>query len=406
MPIYSYQAREPNGSIVEGKIEAESERLAFLKLRDQGLFPIAIKWEKSEIVKSARKPSFFARRVSLRDLALLSRQFSTMLKAGMTIIGALDVLIHQTSNRRLKLALTMIKKDVEEGNSLSESLAKHKDIFDELYISLIRAGETGGVLDEVLDRLAFHLERENSLIQRVKTAMRYPIFILSMAIGVILLLVTFVVPRFITVLEVIGVPLSLPTILLISFVRWFEANSYVILIIPFALWVSLRILRKNDKMAYLIDKIKIRLPIIGQIIYKVAIVRVCRTLATLSAAAVPILESLDMVANVSGNELIKRAINFARLRVREGQGLAESILISGVFPPMVTQMMAVGEETGKIDEMLHKVADFFDEEIDNAIKGLSSMIEPVLVLLLGGVVGFIAISVFMPLFQLIGGLAK
>jgi len=406
MPLYFYRARASNGTIVEGRLEAGSERILFSRLREEGLFPIDIREEKSQTRGAPKDTSFFLRRVSLRDLALFSRQFSTMIKAGINIVAALDVLIQQVYNRRLKLTLVMVKKDVEEGTTLAEALSKHRDIFDDLYTSLVKAGEASGALDEVLERIAFHLERENSLIQRVKTAMRYPIFVLSMAIGVIILLLTFIVPRFIMILEGIGVPLPTPTLLLIYIVSWIENNYYQLLIIPLLVWLSLKLLRRSENASYLMDKIKLRLPIVGHILYRVAIVRVSRTLATLSSAAVPVLDSLEMVSNVAGNKVIGRALKLAKNGVQEGRSLAESILVSGVFPPMVTQMIAVGEETGKIDEMLHKVADFFDEEVDNAIKGLSSMIEPVLVLFLGGIVGFIAISVFLPLFQLIGGLAK
>lgn len=406
MPLFLYKARTKSGEIVEGRREGESEKNVYYRLREEGLFPIYIREEKKTLSKIAKEGRPSLRRVSIRDLAIMSRQLATMLKAGMTIITALDVLSQQTPNRRLRMALRLVKRDVEEGSSLAEAMSKHKPLFDDLYVSLVRAGEAGGVLDNVLERLASHLERESALIQRVRTAMRYPIFVLSLAMVVVSLLVGFIVPRFISILEGIGVPLPTPTRLLVSFTHWLEFNYYKLLIVPILIVISLKFLRRSEKASYYLDAIKLRLPIVGRLTFKVAMVRFSRTLATLSAAAVPILDSLDMVSKVVGNRVIERAITLAKGAVQEGQSLADAILMSDLFPPMITHMIAVGEETGNLDEMLHKVADFYDEEVDNDIKGLSSLIEPVLVVSLGVVVGFIAVSVFMPLFQLIGGLSK
>lgn len=404
--FYFYRAKTFKGEIVEGRREVENERILYNKLREEGLFPVYIKEEKRAPTDVLVRGGFISRRVSIRDIAILSRQLSTMIRAGMTIITALDVLSQQTANRRLRIALRFIKRDVEEGSSLAEAMSKHKGVFDELYINLIKAGESGGVLDEVLERLAFHLERENALIQRIKSAMRYPTFVLSMAVIVIFVLVSFIVPQFVSILESIGIPLPAPTRVLVSITHWLESNYYKLLLVPVFVWIMIRFLKRHDRFSIFIDNLKLRLPVVGRLIYKAAMVRFSRTLATLSAAAVPILDSLEMVSKVVGNKVIGRAISLAKNGVQEGQALAESILMTGVFPPMIINMIAVGEETGNLDEMLHKVADFYDEEIDNEIKGLSSLIEPVLVVFIGLIVGFIAVSVFMPLFQLIGGLSK
>lgn len=406
MALYFYRARTFRGDIVEGRREAGSERELFTALRSEGFFPIVIREEKVKRARPGERAPLFAPRIGLRDIAIFSRQFATMIRAGMTIVASLDVLIQQTANRRLRFVLRTIKRDVEEGASLTEAMYRHRDIFSELYVSLIRAGEAGGVLDDVLDRLASYLERETALIQRVKSAMRYPIFVLTMAAAVITLLVVYIVPKFIVILKGLNIPLPLPTQLLISFTGWVRENIYYIFLTPVIVWVTIRFLRRSKKVAYAIDRFKIKLPIVGPIAYKVAIVRFTRTLGTLTAAAVPILESLEIVSKVAGNEVLARAIDLARYRVQEGQGLAESLAATGIFPPMVIHMTAVGEETGNLDEMLHKIADFYDEEVDNAVRGLSALIEPILILGLGGVVGFIAISVFLPLFQLIGGLSR
>jgi len=406
VPFYLYRAKTSSGEIVEGRREGENEKFVYYRLREEGLFPLYIKEEKKLFSRDAGERGIILRRVSIRDLAILSRQLATMLKAGMTIITALDVLSQQTPNRRLRMSLRFIKRDVEEGVSLAEAMSKHRALFSDLYVSLVRAGEAGGVLDDVLERLAFHLERENALVQRVKSAMRYPLFVLSLAIVVISLLVGFIVPRFITILEGIGVPLPTPTRLLVSFTYWLEANYFKLLLIPIIFLVLIRFLKNHDKASYFLDKVKLKLPVIGRLTFKVTMVRFSRTLATLNAAAVPILDSLDMVSKAVGNRVIGKAIYLAKEAVQEGQSLADAISISNVFPPMVTHMIAVGEETGNLDEMLHKVADFYDEEVDNDIRSLSSLIEPILVVSLGAIVGFIAISVFMPLFQLIGGLSK
>ncbi|MCX8128246.1 MAG: type II secretion system F family protein [Synergistetes bacterium] len=406
MPLYFYRAKSFKGEIVEGRRETEDEKTLYYKLREEGLFPIYIKEEKRASSDVTKRKTFVSRRVSIRDIAILSRQLSTMIKAGMTVVAALDILSQQTANRNLRMALRFIKRDVEEGSSLAEAMSKHEELFDELYVNLIKAGEAGGVLDEVLERLASHLERESALTMRIKTAMRYPVFVLSLAIIIIFMLVTFIVPRFVSILESIGVPLPAPTRILMSFTHWLEFNYYKLLLIPLFLWILVKLLKRHEKTSFFIDNIKLKLPIIGKLTYKVAMVRFSRTLAVLSAAAVPVLDSIEMVSKVVGNKVISKAVASAKDRVQEGQSLAESILVTGIFPPMLTHMMAVGEETGNLDEMLHKVADFYDEEIDNDIKGISSLIEPVLVVFIGLVVGFIAISVFMPLFQLIGGLSR
>ncbi len=406
MPLYFYRARTFRGDIVEGRREANSEKELFTVLRSEGFFPIVIREERVKRARSEEKVPLFAPRVSLRDMAIFSRQFATMIRAGMTIVASLDVLIQQTANRRLKFILRAIKRDVEEGASLTEAMLKHRDVFSELYVSLIRAGEAGGVLDDVLDRLATYLERETALIQRVKSAMRYPIFVLTMASVVITLLVVYIVPRFIVILRGLNIPLPLPTRFLIASTGWVRENIWYLFLVPVLVFILIKILKRSKRVAYAIDKMKIKLPIVGPIAYKVAIVRFTRTLGTLTSAAVPILESLEIVSRVAGNEVLARAIDLVRYRVQEGQGLAESLATTSIFPPMVIHMTAVGEESGNLDEMLYKIADFYDEEVDNAVKGLSTLIEPVLILGLGGVVGFIAISVFLPLFQLIGGLSR
>jgi type IV pilus assembly protein PilC len=411
MPQYTYKAKTADGRVVQETIEAESHRLVLNKLREQKLTIIEITERKSGQVDW--KQDIFAslrqfQKVNEQALTVFSRQFATMINAGLAMVRCLDILSEQTEDRKLQATLLSVRKDVEGGQSLSNSMAKYPTVFSNLYVSMVRAGELGGVLDEVLDRLAGFMERDFNLKKKVKSALTYPVVILIMAILIVTFLVLFILPTFVKLFKGMDVKLPLPTRILMDITNgvriWYiDIAVLVILVVLFAIfakWVQ------TPKGKLYFDQFKLQIPVFGMLNKKVSISRFCRTLGTLLSSGVPIMQALEIVGKVSGNEVVAETIIKVRESIREGESIAGPLQDSGLFPPMVTQMVAVGEETGNLDAMLSKIADFYDTEVEYMLSSLTSMLEPLLILGMGGIVGFIVISVFMPLYGLIGHLGN
>jgi type IV pilus assembly protein PilC len=339
-------------------------------------------------------------------LTVFSRQFATMINAGLAMVRCLDILSEQTEDKKLQQTLVQVRRDVEGGSTLSNALGKHPTVFSQLYISMVKAGEMGGVLDEVLERLAGFMEKDFGLKKKVKSALTYPVVILVMALGIVFFLVTYILPTFVQLFEGMSLQLPLPTRILIAITK--GARNPIVVGVVAALTVVGGVLMNRyiqtpvGKKQY--DLLKLNIPVFGLLNKKVAISRFCRTLGTLLSSGVPIMQALEIVGKASGNEIIAMTVSKVRESIREGESIASPLGASGMFPPMVTQMVAVGEETGNLDAMLSKISDFYDTEVEYLLASLTSMLEPIMIVGMGGIVGFIVISVFLPLYQLIGNL--
>jgi type IV pilus assembly protein PilC len=407
MPSFAYQAKDASGKTVNGVIEAENERVLRSKLREMNYYVTGITQKGGGVLNADLNAVFGKfRGVGEQSLVVFSRQFATMINAGLAMVRCLDVLSVQTEDAQLKPILIAIRRDVEGGSTLASALGKYPKTFSPLFTNMVRAGELGGILDDVLNRLAGFLEKDFNLKKKVKSAMTYPTVILVMAIGIVIFLVTFILPTFIQMFEQMQMKLPLPTMLLMAFTKGVR-NPYVL--IPslaviavgwflFNRYVSTPVGRRQY------DAFKLKLPVFGMLIRKVAISRFCRTLGTLLQSGVPIMQALEIVGKASGNEVVAETVSKVRDSVREGESIAVPLQLSGLFPPLVTQMVSVGEETGNLDGMLSKIADFYDTEVDYMLASLTSLLEPMMILGMGFIVGFIVISVFLPLYQIIGNI--
>lgn len=407
MPVFVYEARDAGGQLKKDKIEAPNMRMATQRLQEQKMTVINIK-EQSGNPAQADVLGWYQKfkKVNEQALVVFSRQFATMINAGLAMVRCLDILSEQTEDKKLQTTLIQVRRDVEGGSTLSNALAKHPTVFSTLYTSMVKAGEMGGVLDEVLERLAGFMEKDFGLKKKVKSALTYPVVILIMALGIVFFLVTYILPTFVQLFEGMSLQLPLPTKILIGVTKG-ARNPYIF--IPalglfgagmFALnrYVATPLGRKQY------DLMKLNVPVFGLLNKKVAISRFCRTLGTLLSSGVPIMQALEIVGKASGNEIIAMTVGKIRESIREGESIASPLGASGMFPPMVTQMVAVGEETGNLDAMLSKISDFYDTEVEYLLASLTSMLEPIMIVGMGAVVGFIVISVFLPLYQLIGNL--
>jgi type IV pilus assembly protein PilC len=411
MPSFAYQAKDASGKSVNGVIEAENERVLRAKLREMNYYVTGIT-QKQTAGLNADVGTMFGgivgkfKGVSEQALVVFARQFATMINAGLAMVRCLDVLGIQTEDAQLKPVIVQVRREVEGGSTLANALGKFPKVFSPLFTNMVRAGELGGILDEVLNRLAGFLEKDFNLKKKVKSAMTYPMVILVMAIAIVIFLVTFILPTFVSLFVGMNMKLPLPTKILITFTE--AARNPVALLITAVVLVGGFFLFKRwtstQAGRYQFDKFKLKLPVFGMLIRKVAISRFCRTLGALLQSGVPIMQALEIVGKASGNEVIAETVGKVRESVREGESIAVPLNLSGLFPPLVTQMVAVGEETGNLDGMLAKIADFYDVEVEYMLASLTSLLEPILILAMGFVVGFIVISVFLPLYQIIGNI--
>lgn len=407
MPTFVIKAKNPEGKLVEESLDADNERVVRNILRERKLTIIDIQQQVSPGIKT----DVFAalrrfRKVNEQALTVFSRQFATMINAGLAMVRCLDILAEQTEDRKLQETLTNVRRDVEGGQALSNSLAKYPDVFTNLYVSMVRAGEMGGVLDEVLERLANFMEKDFNLKKKVKSAMTYPAVILCMAILIVGFLVTYILPTFVTLFEGMNLKLPIATQILIGITKGVKnplyLGTFLAIIVAGGFAASQYTRTPTGKRQY--DMLKLSMPVFGLLNKKVAISRFCRTLGTLLSSGVPIMQALEIVGRASGNEVVAETVGKVRESIREGESIASPLSDSGMFPPMVTQMVAVGEETGNLDAMLNKISDFYDTEVEYILASLTSMLEPIMILGMGGIVGFIVIAVFLPLYQLIGTL--
>jgi type IV pilus assembly protein PilC len=407
MPTFVYEVRDATGQLRRDTLEAQNLRMATQRLQEQKMTVISIK-EKASGSAQEGISGFLSKlkRVNEQALTVFSRQFATMINAGLAMVRCLDILSEQTDDKKLQQVLIQVRRDVEGGSTLSNALHKHPQVFSTLYTSMVKAGEMGGVLDEVLERLAGFMEKDFSLKKKVKSALTYPVVILVMAMGIVFFLVTYILPTFVTLFEGMSLKLPLPTQILIMITK--GARNPIVLIPCFVLAVLLAFVLaqygKTPGGKKQFDMLKLNVPVFGMLNRKVSISRFCRTLGTLLSSGVPIMQALEIVGKASGNEIIAITVTKVRESIREGESIASPLGASGMFPPMVTQMVAVGEETGNLDAMLSKIADFYDTEVEYMLASLTSMLEPIMIVGMGGIVGFIVISVFLPLYQLIGNL--
>jgi len=394
---------DPSGKTVRGKVEAESEQLVLAKLHEQRYHVLTVSEERnSRTAKAAKSTS--GKKVKLANMVIFSRQFATMIDAGVAIVRCLDILEGQTKDPALKPVIAQCKKDVKGGLSLTDAFAKHPNVFSRLYVNMVKAAETGGILDKILDRLATFLESEQEIRSKIKSAMIYPILVLVFAINMVIALLVFVLPKFKEIFDSMNVDMPPTTKMLFAISAFTQHSWYVGLFGAIGGFFVYRWYSKTERGAWQIDTIKLNFPVVGELVKKMAISRFSRTFSTLIASGVPMMRSLEIVGETSGNRVISHAIESARNAIREGQKISTPLAASNLFPGMVTHMIDIGEETGRLSEMLAKVSDFYDSEVDTAVKTLTSLIEPCLIVMMGGIVGFIAVSIMAPIFKLISSI--
>jgi type IV pilus assembly protein PilC len=399
MPQFKYTARNTAGKTVEGLIEAPIQRVASDKLRSQRFTVVSLNEVKGGD-SFMNRLNIFKKGVTNKDLVVFSRQLATLVSAGVPIVQGLNILSEQIQSPVFKQVIGGIRTDIESGIAIADAMKKHPKAFSELYVSMIRAGETGGVLDAILERLSAYLEAAEELRGKVKGAMVYPLVISGVAGAVTLFLLIAVIPTFKSVFASFGGELPMPTQILLMVSDFLRHFFVFLLVIPIGGVIALKRWYKTEKGAIFIDRQLIRIPVIGDLLKKVAVSKFTRTLGTLIKSGVPILQAFDTVAKTSGNKVVEASIMSARESIREGEKIADPLKASGIFPPMVIQMISVGEETGNLEIMLSKIADFYDQEVDTAVKAMTSLIEPVIICVMGVVIGAIVICMFLPIFQM------
>jgi len=395
--IFEWSGKTTRGLIETGEITANSKDEVIAQLRKRSITATLVRQKE----KKASKFSFGGG-VNDKDIVIFTRQFATMIDAGLPLVQALDILSQQVESKSLASALLTIKNDVEGGATYADALRKHPKVFTELYANMVAAGESGGILDTILNRLAAYMEKAMKLKKKVKGAMIYPIVVSSIAVGVIAVIMIFVVPTFSKMFTQMGGTLPLPTLIVMKTSNFLAGiGGVIVAMLIAAAIVAFKQIRKTEKGTAITDRIFLRLPIFGIMLRKVAVAKFTRTLGTLISSGVPILDGLEITAKTAGNKVIEYAVMEVRQAVTEGKTLAEPLMKSKVFPPMVTHMISVGEATGALDAMLNKIADFYDDEVDAAVGNLTAMMEPMLMVFLGGSVGFIVIAMYLPIFKLI-----
>jgi type IV pilus assembly protein PilC len=393
MSVFVWEGKLANGSIKKGEIEAADKAAATMLLKRQRIVPTKVKARAKEL-------SLFEKKIKTKDLVIFTRQFSTMISAGLPLVQCLDILSSQQPNPSFKKILTQVKGDVEGGSTFADALGKHSKIFDSLFVNLVAAGEVGGVLDNVLNRLAIYLEKNENLKNKVKSAMTYPMIVMSVAFLVVAVLMIFVIPTFQDMFKQFGAALPGPTQFVVNLSNFFRHYWHVMFGSIFAFVVAFKWFRSQEKGRFYIDKIALHMPIIGPLLRKVAVAKFTRTLGTMITSGVPIMDGLEITSKTAGNVIVENAIRTVRSAIGEGKSMSEPLEETGIFPGMVVQMISVGEATGAMDQMLAKIADFYDEEVDTAVETLTSALEPLLMVFLGGIVGFIVVAMYLPIFKM------
>lgn len=397
MSVYKYKAVSKNGQALEGYYEAKSESDVLNMLKSNNYFPISIEIDEGSEVKE----DIFAKKVTKKDIAIFCRQFYTMLDAGISIINCLDILEKQTENKTLKNTIFTVHEDVQKGMTLSEGMGKHEGIFPLLLINMVEAGEVSGNLDRIMERMAIHYEKENKIENKVKNAFVYPVVLSIVAIAVVIFLLTVVMPSFIGMFETSGTMLPGPTRTLLAISNWLTKYWYIFIAIVVLLLFGIISLGKTEEGKSFFDNIKLKTPGIKKINIKIITSRFTRTLSTLLSSGVPLLQALDVVGRVVGNKIVAEKLKIAEEDIRKGIPLSRTIKDMGLFPPMVDSMIKIGEESGALDEILYKTADFYDEEVETSLERMTTMLEPILIIFMAVVIGFIVIAMAMPMFEMV-----
>jgi type IV pilus assembly protein PilC len=398
---FAWEGKTRSGDVQKGEMEAASEAAVGAQLRRQGIMPSKIK-ERGKGLDVEIKIPGFGGKVTTKDLVVFTRQFATMIDAGLALVQCLDILSRQQENKVFKTVLIDVKESVESGSTFADALKKHPRIFDELFVNLVAAGEVGGILDTILNRLAAYLEKAHKLKKKVKGAMTYPATVVGVAVVVIGVIMVFVIPSFQKMFADFGSALPVPTQIVINISNFIRSWIFAI-IGAFMLFIFLfKRFYATPRGRELVDAYSLKLPVFGILLRKVAVAKFSRTLGTMISSGVPILDGLDIVAKTAGNKTVENAIMKVRKSISEGKTIAEPLEKTGVFPPMVCQMIAVGEQSGSIDGMLNKIADFYDDEVDDAVSNLTAMMEPMLMLFLGTTVGGLVIAMYLPIFKIAG----
>jgi type IV pilus assembly protein PilC len=393
MSVFVWEGKLANGSIRKGELEAADKAAAAMLLKRQRIVPTKLKTKPKNI-------ALFDKRIKTKELVVFTRQFSTMISAGLPLVQCLEILSSQQPNPTLKKVLAQIKQDVEGGSTFADALSKHPKVFDSLFVNLVSAGEIGGVLDTVLIRLAVYMEKNEHLKNKIKSAMTYPIIVLCVAFGVVAVLMIFVIPTFQDLFIQFGSALPGPTQFVVDLSRVFRSYWYVMIGLIFLFIIGFRQVRKNKTGRFYTDKLALRLPIFGPLLKKVAVAKFTRTLGTMISSGVPIMDGLDITSKTAGNVIVENAIRAVRSAISEGKSMSEPLEQTGIFPGMVVQMISVGEATGAMDQMLAKIADFYDDEVDVAVEALTSALEPMLMVFLGGIIGFVVVAMYLPIFKM------
>ncbi len=396
MAKYNYRAQTVSGDKISGIFDANSREEVISMITSNGYYPLLIE----EVKTSPEINLGFQQKVKITDISIFCRQFYTMLDAGVSINGALHILANQLPNKTLKKAISQVEEDVSKGETLSEAMRKHLNVFPSLLVSMIEVGEASGNLDSVMERMSLQYEKENKINNKVQSAMIYPIILGVVAVGVVAFLLTFVMPTFMTMFTDNGVELPLTTRMLIGMSEFLQANLVYILIMLAIIAVGLNMYAKTESGEYTFSHLKLRIPIIKDLNHKIIVSRFTRTMSALMASGIPMMKSLDLVAEVIENRLAKDALDYVRDQVAKGEGLAEPMKESKIFPEMLASMIKIGEETGALDDILDKTADFYDEELETQIQKTTAMVEPLMILAMGVVVGFIIVSIMTPMFEM------
>jgi type IV pilus assembly protein PilC len=395
---FQYSVRDRSGKLVNGKMDGDSQAAVVQKLKGMGYAPVSISASNAGVQREIKLPSLGAK-VKLKDLAVFSRQFATMINSGLSLLRALSILEEQTESKELAKILTEVRQDVETGQSLSAALSKHPQIFPPLMVNMTRAGEVGGFLDSVMLQIAENYEAEVKLRGKIKSAMTYPVVVFCIAILAVVGMLLFIVPVFASIFTTLGGELPAPTRILVAMSNLLKTFFPIVLVGLIAGFITWQRVRHKENVRRFVDPLKLRVPIFGSLFQKIAISRFARNLGTMMSSGVPILQSLDIVAETTGNTVVGDAVRDVQDSVRNGESMSAPLGQHAVFPPMVVQMMVVGEDTGALDAMLHKISEFYDQEVEATTEALTALIEPLMIAVLGGIIGSMIIALYMPIFK-------
>jgi type IV pilus assembly protein PilC len=400
MSVFIWEGTDPSGKKIRGEMEAATSQQVFNSLRARRINPNTKKIREKRALDREIKLPTRKKRVKLKDLVVFTRQFSTMIDAGLPLVQGLDVLGRGHENPAMKAILNDVKEQVQNGGTLADGLKRHPRVFDDLFTNMVQAGEAGGVLDVILERMADYLEKADKLRRQIKTAMIYPGVVVGAAVIVTSILLIFVIPTFADLFQGFGAALPAPTRLVIAMSNFMTQNWYLIFGTMFGAFWFYRRFSRTDRGKEVIHPIALKLPVFGDLIRKVAVARFSRTLSTMVSSGVPILDALAICARTAGNKVVETEITKVRISISEGKTIAEPLEQSSIFPPMVVSMISVGEATGALDAMLGKIADFYEDEVDNAVQGMKQLIEPIMILILGTLVGGLVVAMYLPIFKL------